>query len=110
MLVTRTLAPRKYRSRLQIIADILGVVRYGSKKTHIMFRVNLSHNILSRYLYEMLKSDLACVNDSSEYVITDKGRIFLEKFTEYSEMRKQFKERFDHVLNEVLILESMCAY
>lgn len=91
----------KYRSRLQIIADILQIVKDGSKKTRIMFQANLSYKLLKRYLNTVLGANLACLNDSSEYVITDKGKVFLEKFNEYS-------KRIDHVANDRMILESMC--
>jgi len=38
----------KYRDRLQIIADILSVVRDGAKKTHVMYQANLSFTLLKR--------------------------------------------------------------
>jgi len=44
----------KYRDRLQIIADMLSVVRGGAKKTHIMYQANLSYTLLGRYLSEVL--------------------------------------------------------
>ena len=96
------MGPRgKYRSRLQIIADILHIVEDGSKKTRIMFQANLSHRLLRRYLDTTLEAGLVCLNDSSEYVITPKGRLFLEKFREYS-------ERVNHVTNDKVVLEDMC--
>ena len=91
----------KYRSRLQIIADILYIVKGGSKKTRIMFQANLSHRLLSRYLDTTLEAGLVCLNDSSEYVITPKGRLFLEKFTEYS-------KQVNHVTSDRMALENMC--
>ncbi len=40
----------KNRSRLEIIGNILGVAKYGAKKTHIMYRANLSYSQLQEYV------------------------------------------------------------
>ena len=40
----------QYRKRLEIIADILSVVRGGAKKTRIMYQANLSYRLLALYL------------------------------------------------------------
>jgi len=66
-----------------------------------MFQANLSHRLLCRYLDTTLEAGLVCLNDSSEYVITPKGRLFLEKFTEYS-------KQVNHVTSDRMALENMC--
>jgi len=111
----RTLAPTlptaKHRSRLQIIADILDTIKGkdGAKKTHIMYQANLSYSLLCRYLDEVQGAGLAFTNAYSEYVITEKGRVFLAKFREYSERRRRVVEGFNSVQNDESTLESMCS-
>ena len=99
----------KYRSRLQIIADILTAAGKGSRKTHIMFRCYLSYKILCKYLDASVEAGLLRVRGSSEpiYVVTDKGRLFLEKFFEYSERRKKMEQSINNILNDEKALEQM---
>ena len=81
-----------YRSRLEIIRDVLGVADgagdSGSKKTHIMYGANLSYKLLTKYLDEVLSAGLVC-EDESCYVITEKGREFLEVYRGYE---KEYEE------------------
>ncbi len=97
----------KYRSRLQIVADILSATEKGAKKTHIMYQANLSYRLLTSYLKEVTEAGLIQSMDASLYEITDKGRRFLEKFHEYSQRREQLRERIQHVNNDKSFLESM---
>lgn len=96
----------KYRSRLQIIADILSVVRRGARKTRIMYQANLSYKLLSRYLGEVLEAGLIRFGNDDCYMLTDKGKEFLDRFSEYSKRRRSVKERLDDVMNEKMILEN----
>lgn len=41
-----------YRSRYEIIADMLNVVSGRAKKTKIMYQANLSYKLLQKYLAE----------------------------------------------------------
>lgn len=97
----------RYRSRLQIIADVLSATENGAKKTHIMYQANLSYKLLTLYLKEVLEAGLIRPVDDSLYEITQKGRRFLEKFHEYSQRRKQLQERVEDVNNDKSFLEKM---
>jgi predicted transcriptional regulator len=81
----------KYRTKLQIIAEILEIVSGGAKKTHIMYRANLSYKLLCRYLDEVLGCGLVKVNSDDSYAVAPKGREFLRKFTAYSKLRAHVK-------------------
>jgi len=48
----------KYRSRLEIVADVLGVVSGGARKTQIMYQANLSYKLLVHYLKDVIKMGL----------------------------------------------------
>lgn len=39
----------KYRSRVEIVADILEVASDGALKTHIMYKCNLSYKLLEQF-------------------------------------------------------------
>jgi predicted transcriptional regulator len=75
---------RQYRSRIQIAADILSIVKNGSHKTRIMYLGNLSFELLQKYL--ALLADLGLIEaqnrNEKTYTATEKGRQFLEDFSE----------------------------
>lgn len=60
--------------------------KIGSKKTHIMYNANLSFNLLRKYLRETINSGLV-LKGSKYFIITEKGKEFLDKFEEYEKER-----------------------
>jgi len=97
----------KYRDRLQIIADILLVVRGGAKKTHVMYQANLSFTLLKRYLTEVLEAGLVSRDDEDGYRLTGRGRSFLDRFDEYSRRCEHVETELNHVNDEKTVLESL---
>lgn len=82
---------RQYRSRIRIAADILKIVKEGSRKTRIMYQGNLSFDLVQKYLGLLVNFGLVETQEGSEkvYIATEKGRRFLEDFYElekYSEI------------------------
>jgi len=75
---------RHYRSRIQIAADILEIAKNGSRKTRIMYLGNLSFDLLQKYLRMLLDLGLIESKNGPEksYVVTEKGRRFLDDFAE----------------------------
>jgi predicted transcriptional regulator len=70
--------PEKQRSVLRINLDILNAVRDegDAKPTHILYKANLSHERLVRYLDELTAKGLIEVTQEGEnrtYRITSKG-------------------------------------
>ena len=98
----------RYRSRLQIIADILRVVKGGSKKTQVMREARLSYTLLMRYLAEVMKADLVCY-DNENYVLTGKGESFLDKFDVYSRRCRHLEGHLNTVSDDKMELEKMCS-
>lgn len=97
----------KYRSSLEIIADILKVADDGVKKTRIMYFANLSYRMLSKYLRKTLHAGLLAADDG-RYEVTEKGRVFLEKFTEFSSRNSKLEKKLEALSFEREILEKMC--
>jgi len=100
----------KYRSKLQIIADILVIAGKGAKKTKIMYQANLSYNLLKRYLAETLEAGLIVVDkDEKLYIITQKGEVFLKKYEEYCERCTRLQEHVENARKDEMVLEKMCS-
>ena len=77
----------KKRNRLQVIYDILNVIRDKSgriKPTHILYKSNLSHQMMEDYLDE-LKIKQFIIEQKTKtgktYVITDKGLKYLQEYS-----------------------------
>jgi predicted transcriptional regulator len=96
----------RYRSRLEIIADVLGVVREGAKKTQVMYQANLSYRLLTRYLKDVLDMGLVRMEDGDTYELTKKGCDFLREFRDYHEQRVKVEEELSRVEDEKVILKN----
>ena len=84
------------RFKIELVFDILVAIQNKGgkiKPTHLMYKSNLSHKLLSEYLDELKAKDLVReepTDKSRVVLITDKGLNFL------AEMRKvkEFTETF----------------
>jgi predicted transcriptional regulator len=82
-----------YRSRLDIIADILRAAEKNAKKTQIMYQANLNYKVLQKYLTEILGSSLIYFEEEKRlYVLTDKGKEFLTTYQGYYRTNKHLKK------------------
>jgi predicted transcriptional regulator len=100
----------KYRSRLEIIADILCVVNdnKGARKTRIMYQANLSYKLLTQYLNGVVEAGLVTFRTKNSYTLTQKGKEFLAKFGEYSKSCEKVEVQLNHVEDQRVMLEKMC--
>ena len=96
-----------YRSRLEIIADILKAAGNGAKKTRIMYFANLSYSLLEKYLAAVIKAKMLASN-GDKYEITEKGRVFLERFERYSKKLSRINKELKAIKFERQVLEQMC--
>jgi len=99
----------KYRDRLQIIASILSTASSGAKKTRIMYQANLSYKLLCRYLDEVLDAGLVCFEEGDYYVLTTKGKEFLDMHEGYSQRCKNLERHLSSINNDKATLESLCS-
>ena len=67
------------RSRLETIYTILTLALSGIRKTHIMYRANLSHQQLNKYLDLLLEKELLEIQES-RYFTTQRGIAFRTTF------------------------------
>jgi dTDP-glucose pyrophosphorylase/predicted transcriptional regulator len=99
----------KYRDRLQIIADILSVVREGAKKTQVMYQANLSYRLLCRYLKEVSDAGLVSFESGDTYVLTDKGKSFLDRYEEYAKRCQNLEVQLNGANGMRNSLEGLCS-
>jgi predicted transcriptional regulator len=90
----------KNRSGLEILASIISAAAGGARKTHVMYKANLSHSQLQRYLTFLESRGLVKITESPDtngqiYEATEKGMLFLKDYM-----------RLDRYLNSVAQEES----
>jgi predicted transcriptional regulator len=77
------------RGKIEIMADVLSLSTSGIKKTHIMYRANLSYEQIIHYLNQLLGKGLiaqVAADGSLVYRTTEKGREFLACYSRMSEL------------------------
>jgi predicted transcriptional regulator len=79
---------------METIYAILALSVKGCKKTHIMYRANLSHSQLEKYLKLMVSKKLVERNMIG-FVTTRRGLEYIEKF-------RELKKLMDESLNVLL--------
>ena len=95
-----------YRNRLDIIADVLKAAKNGAKKTWIMYKSNLSYELLNKYLGEILSAELIVFKDEvQKFFTTRKGLEFLEMYKEYSRRNKRLENQLKDVEHKRKLLE-----
>lgn len=77
------------RTRVEILASILKVAANGALKTHIMYRANLSHRQLEKYLAFLEENGLLRKiadedGSSTFYQVTERGLEFLKEYSHVS--------------------------
>ena len=98
----------KYRRRLEIIADILNAANNSVKKTRIMYVANLSYRLLEKYLEETINIGFMRFNNDG-YEVTEKGRLFLERYSQFSSKYSKLAKELENLRFEREVLERMCA-
>jgi len=90
----------KKRNKLEVIRDILKVIndKNGSiKPTHIMYKSNLSYQMMEEYLTELIEKDFIKQSKNKNgktYSITEKGLEYLNKFKFILEFTDSFGLNF----------------
>lgn len=74
------------RDRLQIIHDILKVIKEKNgriKPTHVLYKSNLSHQMMDEYMKELLEKGFIVEENGKEgktYSVTLKGQQYLNQY------------------------------
>ena len=82
---------------MQIVADLLTVTeesgQQGIKTTSLLTKANLSHSRLSKFLENLTGSGLMNkieFDGKNTFVITEKGRQYLESYSKFSSIAESF--------------------
>ena len=84
------------RTRLEVIKDILEVIKAKNgkiKPTHILYKSNLSYQMMEDYLKELIDKDLIKEQKAKQgrtYVLTDKGFSFLAEYNKIQAFTNSF--------------------
>lgn len=84
------------RNRIEIMHDMLKIIQEKGgkiKKTHLMYKANLSHKQMKSYLIELMKNNLIDNEESGNnimFCITKRGREFSVQYTQVREFEKTF--------------------
>jgi predicted transcriptional regulator len=76
----------KKRDRLQVIHDILRTIKDKNgkiKPTHILYKSNLSHQMMDEYMSELIEKKFISeekIENSKTYSITQKGLEYLNQY------------------------------
>ncbi len=77
----------KYRSRTEIVGNILDSANGGATKTKIMYKAFLSYNQLKEYLSVLIENNLIEYLDGTQtFKTTGKGLYFLKMHSEIGEL------------------------
>tara|TARA_Y100000310_G_C20694469_1_gene824537 strand:+ start:4941 stop:5210 length:270 start_codon:yes stop_codon:yes gene_type:complete len=83
------------RTRIEIIYDILTAIQVKGgriKPTHLMYKSNLSHELMKAYILELTEKELIEkeVKEQGMVLITIKGLQFLEQYRKMKEFTDSF--------------------
>jgi predicted transcriptional regulator len=84
------------RGKIQIMGDVLALGTSGIRKTHIMYKANLSYEQVHLYLGELIGKRLIQQDVSPDGVVyrtTEKGREFLLHYTRVVELLEEEESR-----------------
>ena len=94
------------RGKIQIMGDVLTLGTSGIKKTHIMYKANLSYEQVHLYLGELIGKRLIEQDVSPEGVVyrtTEKGREFLLHYTRVVELLEEARQESEAALSSPYI-------
>ncbi|MEW6604317.1 MAG: winged helix-turn-helix domain-containing protein [Thermoproteota archaeon] len=77
---------RGARGTIDIIADILALCSTWNKRTKIMYKANLSHQMLKFYLWHLVELGLLEESQDMKFKTTEKGRTFLSHYRQMTKL------------------------
>jgi predicted transcriptional regulator len=85
---------RGARGTIDIIADILALCSIWNKKTKIMYKANLSHQMLKFYLWHLVELGLLEESQDMRFKTSEKGRAFLSHYQHMARLLDGLSNRF----------------
>ena len=79
----------KYRSRTEIVSNILDATNGGATKTKIMYKAFLSYAQLKEYLTILVDNNLIEYSNGTQFKTTEKGLNYIKMYREIGELLQQ---------------------
>ena len=79
----------KYRSRTEIVCNILDATNGGATKTKIMYAAFLSYAQLKEYLTILVDNNLIEYSNGTQFKTTEKGLNYIKMYREIGELLQQ---------------------
>jgi predicted transcriptional regulator len=77
----------RYRSRTEIVANILDAANGGATKTKLMYKAYISYNQLKEYLTILIENNLIEYIDGTQtFKTTEKGLMYLKMYNAIGEL------------------------
>jgi predicted transcriptional regulator len=71
---------RGTRGTIDIVADILSLCSSWNKRTRIMYKANLSHQMLKFYIWHLIELGLLEESEDLKFRTTEKGQALLSHY------------------------------
>ena len=98
----------KNRNSLEIIRDMLSAATENRRKTRLMYEAHLNYRLLEKYLKILLENGLLKRVEDSRYLVTWKGKNFLQLYDDYIERCRKIDEEIKNACKEKLLLDNVC--
>jgi predicted transcriptional regulator len=77
----------RYRSRTEIVGNILDAANGGTTKTKLMYKAYISYNQLKEYLTILIENNLIKYIDGTQtFKTTEKGLMYLKMYNAIGEL------------------------
>jgi len=83
---------RGARGSIDIIADILSLCGSWNKKTKVMYKANLSHQMLKFYLWHLVELGLLEESTDMRFRTTERGHEFLSHYRSMTKLLAQLSK------------------
>lgn len=80
--------PRRKRTRYELLADLLQSSKGGVRKTAMMYRANLSHKVLNKYLSLLIENGLI-EKKGGYFFLSRRGVAYLRRFALYQHNKNE---------------------
>jgi len=91
---------RKKRGSLDLIADMIETAKGGARQTAIMYRANLSYDLLMTYLPLLKEKSLLEARDSDGlFYPSAKGLRYLREYRRYGRLRENLASKQHRIMS-----------
>ncbi|BCS93705.1 winged helix-turn-helix domain-containing protein [Metallosphaera javensis (ex Sakai et al. 2022)] len=80
----------KRRGKLEIYLDILSICAMGGKKTEIMYKANLSYDLLNKYLHDLEQNEFITTGNTK--CLTERGQRLLDLLVKRENTRREIED------------------